>query len=452
MTVGLKVDAGGPITAGSILSGRVYLSVSEQDQAAQSIRLKVVGKEHVVVHHTTNENRNNETITRHHYEKCSYDIWTVNYPLKIFPGGYILPGQYEFPFALQLPQTLPSTMFCRLGQSNCEVRFEVVAEIYRKPNSIFHTNPYAKETLNVAAIASATPNHNTSLQLPVEVVPITRCCCLCCRQQGTIALETKIDKTVVACTGNNNTNGCDGDQNTVTVHFRCKNKSTVGVSTIRAQLVETVEWTSRGHMKKVKTILAESTKDATSYPELHKLFQKPSRQQQQQDYSERHVLFEHKPWHTIGPLVVPRQAKDTYQGRGIRVRHMLSFLLITEGRCATNPEMSSSLEVYRSLASSSEVATAVSNNPLPASVLEGEVDLSTPTMVNLYDQYKENQSDLSGVLVDVPSSNYGSASVPTVEAHMVLPDDWNAHTADVVNIPMAVATILGPADDAGFSR
>ena len=117
MTIGLKVDKhGGVVTAGSILYGRVYLSVAGQEQNATSIRLKVVGKEYSTVHHTTTEDsseRNGNrggSYTRDHYEKSTHDIWNVDHPLKAFPNGVIPRGQYEFPFALQLPEFLPSSM------------------------------------------------------------------------------------------------------------------------------------------------------------------------------------------------------------------------------------------------------------------------------------------------------------------------------------------------------
>ena len=132
MTIGLKVKdpkglggrrSGGHHVAGSILYGKVYLSVTEHEETATSIRLKVIGKENVVIHHTTTEEeqrssdsndgrrrQSSTTRTRDHYEHSTHDIWNVDHPLKVFPNGKIPRGQYEFPFAVQLPESLPSTM------------------------------------------------------------------------------------------------------------------------------------------------------------------------------------------------------------------------------------------------------------------------------------------------------------------------------------------------------
>ena len=117
MTIGLKVDNGNGnrgIMAGSILYGRIYLS-NKQVAEARSIRLKVIGTEETVVHHTTSEVRtadrfDDRSDTRDHYERHSHTIYNVDHTIKEFPSGHIPRGQFEFPFALQLPKSLPSSM------------------------------------------------------------------------------------------------------------------------------------------------------------------------------------------------------------------------------------------------------------------------------------------------------------------------------------------------------
>jgi hypothetical protein len=138
MTIGLQVKnpkgsggrgrGEGHHVAGSILYGKVYLSITEHEETATSIRLKVIGKENIVIHHTTTEEerssdsndgrRRSSTSTRDHYEQSTHDIWNVDHPLKVFPNGKIPRGQYEFPFALQLPESLPSTMSSEWYVSN----------------------------------------------------------------------------------------------------------------------------------------------------------------------------------------------------------------------------------------------------------------------------------------------------------------------------------------------
>ena len=125
LTVGLKVDNGvnnRGIIAGSILHGRIYLHNNEPVNA-HSIRLKISGIEEAVVHYTETETRTihhhhdhhhdsdeTETYTTDHYERHSDTFYKVDHTIKEFPGGVLPRGQYEFPFALQLPKSLPSSM------------------------------------------------------------------------------------------------------------------------------------------------------------------------------------------------------------------------------------------------------------------------------------------------------------------------------------------------------
>ena len=126
LTVGLKVDNGtnnrGSV-AGSIVYGRIYLHTSKSVNA-HSIRLKLKGIEEAVVHHTTTrtETRHrhhhnhrhsddlDEVITEDNYERHLDTFFNVDHTIKEFSGGMIPRGQYEFPFALQLPKSLPSSM------------------------------------------------------------------------------------------------------------------------------------------------------------------------------------------------------------------------------------------------------------------------------------------------------------------------------------------------------
>jgi hypothetical protein len=116
-SIGLKVDTKGPQIAGSIIYGRVYLSVSKPHQKARSIQLKVIGKECLVVHHTSQEDddlggggNNRSTRTVDQYEHATHTILEMDYPLHRFPTGIMPVGQFEYPFALQLPENLPSSM------------------------------------------------------------------------------------------------------------------------------------------------------------------------------------------------------------------------------------------------------------------------------------------------------------------------------------------------------
>jgi Arrestin (or S-antigen), C-terminal domain len=330
---------------------------------------------------------------------------------------------------------------CR-GQSSCEVKFEIVAEVYQQPNTVLHTNPNAKEELLVEASTDISPLHDTSLALPAEMIPVTGCCC---SKKGTISLETKFDKTTVQAAANparsSNRDAVPGDAFSVDV--RCQNKSTVGVDKVRVQLLETVEWTSRGYQEELKTVLAKVEIDAMQFPELDKLRNRDRRRLQRREYfglgSNDMLTLQNQPWHTIGPVRIPRHAKDSYQGRAIQIRHVLSVELITKGCCMSNPDASTIVQIFRRLADVKDTDSQDSEGrsySTPSAPFEDLPSLTPTAPSELYDS-------AASYFAEATATPLASSADVLVEAQ-ALPPDWNAQTAEVVTIPMAEAIVLGP--------
>ena len=364
----------------------------------------------------------------------------------------------DFNDFISVPYT--SHLFFR-GQSSCEVKFEIVAEVFQQPNSIFHTNPNAKEELVVESCTSITPQHDTSLALPAEIIPVNGCCC---SKKGTMGLETKFDKTTLPASAPLKRRGRNADnpqENAVTVEFRCLNRSTVRANAVRLQLLETTEWTSNGHKEQAKTVLAKAELDALQFPELDKLRKRERRRQQRREYfglpggsGSDMITLQDQPWHTIGPLQVPHHAKDSYQGRAITVRHVLSVEIHTKGCCVSNPEASTLVQIHRRLAAPKEQPQdefglnhvyQEEHSSTPSAPFEDEPSLTPSAPSEFYDEppHSASASYYPQATATAVSSVTGSSDT-FVEAQ-VLPEDWNAQTAEVVTIPMAEAIVLGPA-------
>jgi hypothetical protein len=96
--------------AGEIVHGTVYLNVTKSDQRAQALVLQVVGRKHAVVHYTTSETHRDDDShhTRHHdhYDESTNDFLRIECPIHRF-DTQLVPGQFEFPFSIQLPPDLP---------------------------------------------------------------------------------------------------------------------------------------------------------------------------------------------------------------------------------------------------------------------------------------------------------------------------------------------------------
>jgi hypothetical protein len=346
-----------------------------------------------------------------------------------------------------------------------------MAEVYqqqRSNSSLRSSNPHATHELVVEASTEITPSHDTSLMLPAEMIPVTGCCC---SKKGSISLQTKFVKTTIPVVSttpphhNNNNNNINNPEsnNTCSVEFRCHNQSSVGVDRIRLQLIETIEWTSNGYQEELKSVLTKVDLNASEFPELNKLRKGDRRRLEGREYfglgSCRDDVLQQQPWHTIGPVQVPKHAKDTYHGRAIQIRHVLSVELITTGCCKSNPDASIMVQLYRRLAQSQEEEVGGGDDPLmslPSAPVEDGLSLTPSAPSELYDDQSPTSTSChcsssevitttTATLVASSSSTRNAFShvLPVVEAQ-ALPSDWNAQTAEVVTIPMAEAIVLGP--------
>jgi hypothetical protein len=319
----------------------VYVSVSKEALLVKSLLLRIVGEEEAVIYHEGGG---------HHNEQASVCFLQSEYPLHTFPNKQLPPGQYEYPFAIQLPQSLPSTMGCCKGKSYCEVKYELVATLQRPKSGMFRPNSTAKQQLHLVSAPPLSSNSRAQqqqLHLPLERVTVER---FCCYSKGTMALEVKVDRTMVQ------------PHDTVTVQFRCQNQSSVKVSMVRVQLKQIIEWQCQDFHERFQRVLDQRNLDSLQYPELVGSRQQlvaGGRQEQHRYYfgtapppnsSSAHDVqpapMNHD-WHA-SQLKIPPQSQDSWNGRQIQIRHVLSVQLRTKGWCTTNPEVCTRLQVYRS--------------------------------------------------------------------------------------------------------
>jgi len=396
----------------------------------------------------------------------------------------------------------------RSHQSHCQVRYEIIAEVFQKPNSLLHKNPHSKEPLTIIAMPSNSNNSNNSnyaqqptpRTLPTEIIPISNChCCRCCSctKIGTMALETKLNTTTLLldepsmpqqhhrrqqqhCNNfsssryerNNNNHH---PKNAFRVEFRCENKSTANVNTVQSTLTETIEFCVRGHTKTITKTLSSATVDDTSrYPELKPMWRRPFFFQEHKrgtngngNGSDTSLLLRHVPWRELHLGVQARSALDTYNGRAVQVRHVLTVALVTKECCTTNPDASTRVELYRNplvfgdeqqqqqqqqqegVANKNEhqQSSGFANEneqqsyhhaTTPTAPFEDEPSFGKATASiapsAFYDTINNNNSN--------NSNNNSNNTVPMVEAQLVLPEDWNAYAEEVVTIPIAQATVV----------
>lgn len=454
MTIGVRTEKM-HYRAGEVMRGKVYLSVRGKSEPALSILLQLRGQEHSVIHYTTSETerdgRREETYTRDHYDQAKNEFFHTEYPLHTFAGQQVRSGQYEYPFSIHLPTTLPSSMRCDKGQSHCCVEYLVAVTLIRPPSGMFSSDPRDKQKLTIEATPALQEFANGSeVQMPPDEVPVHTCCC---HNQGTMVLESQFDKTVVQ------------PNDTIGVHFRGENFSKVKVRKVRIQLEEIVEWTAYGGNRETsKRTLYRKYLNAKQFPELDKLRRRRRRQRLQhyQGVSHEEIPFQGRSgedaiaWKQAA-IQIPRDAYDSYDGVNVHIRHVASVQLLTKGCCTTNPDSTTLVKLYRfvpEVTAKPAEASATAAPSAPSSVYDEYPSTKSTASANAEptapaanwddDLLSSTAASVTATSASAPSELYDDVPVATPMAEaQLLPPDWNAQTAELVEIPMAEATVLG---------
>lgn len=245
------------------------------------------------------------------------------------------------------------------------------------------------------------------------------------------------------------------------VQFRCQNKSKAKFKNVKATLTQTIEWRVNGRTEKVQTILATSTKDASLYPELDAWWRNPLPWEEHSRNREVDRILESKPWRTMDPPlgVQATTAADSYRGGAIEVRHVLAVSLNTKGCCTTNPDASMIVNIYRNPVAFGAPAPKASATAYGYDRFRSEaeshqtVEPSAPYEDGPSAFPSSFQDQMAEATATSGTHHYNSElEVPLVqaqvlpEAGLVLPEDWNAHKAELVTIPIAEATLMDRTD------
>lgn len=431
--------------AGDSVNGTVYMSVTKSGQRAQALVLQIVGREHAVVHYTTTETHRDGHAehTRHHdhYDESTHDFMRIEYPLHRFESQQLVSGQFEFPFSIQLPLDLPSSMQCQRGQSRCSVEYRLTATLMQPSSGIFSSNPSSEQLLNVVRIPPLNEDtSNCSLELPVQEVPVVTCCC---HNKGNIMLQAQFNKTILQ------------PQDNIEVQFRCRNNSSVRVHRVRVQLEQTTKWTtSRGREETVQDLLDRQNLDAKQFPELQK---KPRRQRHEFGSANEQIPFQDSNWNRCA-IRVPATVRDSYDGRAIKIRHLISVQLLTDGCCTTDPDAATFVRIYHHLGAPHPAVASIENlaGSFPHSQSPykgGSGYFDAPSTTASYTEYPTTVPPPSAPPSqwDHSGGYYSGGGVTPMAEAQVLPADWNAQTADVVHIPMAEAVVLESESIRNFS-
>lgn len=276
------------------------------------------GFEKTVVHYSASEG--DKTVSKTAYG--SRTLVRINVPVSqssLFQNGKrIQRGQYQLPFDIETPDSLPASMYFSWGGDSCEVVYKVKA-ILKGSGVLWNYNCESK------VVIKAMPK--TVERVPFIARPDTqRIRLLCCLNRGTVSLGAKVDATHLE-------RGTD-----TAVSIACYNDSTVQVRSITASLVERVEWSADWH-----------NQWCTNKLDIHN-FDKSMRGTERQkrpgktNADLKQIYQDIIDGSNTGSLSLPLTALNSYYGSLITVKHEI-VVKITTGCCIDNPTITIPVQV-----------------------------------------------------------------------------------------------------------
>jgi hypothetical protein len=376
-----------------VIKGRVYLSVDKKAQldGVDGIHLRFEGWEQIAVHDSGNHHHNASQNSRERrVESSTNTLIRVDYP--IIKRDQLKVGQYEYAFQWRLPADLPSSMHCKKKDSSvsfAEIRYTLTAYL-AGPSKTKNGLPKSDISLNIMA----KPPRRTTRQIiaDVEEYPVNSCMFW---SKGKVRLGWHAESDVV----------CPGGH--LDVEVLGDNKSSREISYVSVKCIETVKWKSpeSSHSKAVTRTLCEkrlSVEDRICWmPSL--------------GLAARGEHSNYDPLHDEAmrtQITIPHDARDSYTGRLVTVRHMLVVCVETRG-CATNsPESAFEVKIMRRLPRAETTPT------VPPS--------TTPSL-------------------PMPRTTTTAATTATLnhipEAQVVF-SEWGPVVEDPVEVPLAQAVLL----------
>ena len=371
--LGLRLDDKS-FKAGSLVTGRAYLNVTQEVQA-EGLHLLLIGEEYTQICHNepsyySHSGHRDFSSTHREIDRASSSLVHMDVNLTTFSSGKISPGQYEYPFEWELPSNLPGTMFFAKGDSNCEIRYRMTAYLNRI-GAFGEPEHAATKSLCIVAQPSSIQGP-TGIVMDPEVVRMKSCCF----DSGQVTLGWDVDKTVAS------------PDCVMKIGIQGVNESKVEIQCLRAQLVETISWSAHGRTEEEKKILTEAKISTANLPQWHA----------NHHHAYQHVEMDSGRQSVVETqLLLPREARDTYNGGIIQVRHSLVITAVTPP-CHTTVE--------------------------------------SGTLIRIQRESPQVQSTA------VPTAPYDFLAEPTMVEADILPEDWAPQQAHVVTLPVSSAVLL----------
>jgi len=453
--VGIRLES--TAEAGSILKGRIYLSVQTVRERACSLNLILEGEENaqIVTYEKINDKRQKKI------NRDSSVLYKMEVPLIKFIRGQIKRGQYEYPFEWPLPDDLPSSMLCQIDNKSsfCEIKYKLTAYL-DKGNGLPKINDSTISTSVVLLGGVSDRNRQDRARVALQEYPVNASCF---GNQGTITMGLDVDTAVAA------------PQGTIHVGIIGKNNSTSPINHFIVRFVETVTCSAEGRSRDFSRNLCTSkvsSPEHTAWDSTSKFsgnflrrLSPHTNDGSKKNETEKTATIDNSWFMT--KLFLPIDTRDTYlAGKNIGVRHALIVEAVTSRFMTTAPtsiESSMLMKVQRRMPplSSSSINDIVYSSSTPAAAAAAKIPApsSTPAVAAANnipapsappgnfddendDKYDDQQlhtvleTSLQAIETTAIATAPAEVEQPTIPVAIaeLLPADWKAEEAEVVHI------------------
>jgi len=402
--------------AGRTLTGSVYAQATNNINQVR-VEAYITGKERTRVRYTetthyTDSNGNRRT--RHHtrYRNAERSIYRVNVNLGQVENVQA-GSQFRFPFQIELPHDLPSSMYIARngGYSLINYKFKAHVGGHHKVEQLFNV---------MSAPLSMQPVSNL-------VPPIVRDIQSCCFNMGSITMAARIANTRI------------GRGETAIIDFACKNRSRQRITSVTVDIKQEVRWTAGYHSEYAKDALARRLFNRTErWGEMSKEEVK-AEQQSRQKNTDSHRDRKQQTLQTIHKAVfdgenrvllnVPASALQTYSGALVQVSHRMKIKITFDGTCIDHPTIT--VPIYLGTPTSYGAQIASPQPSIPVATAIATPTPSAPPM-GVKPSAPPSEAEIDLAAPSAPPAEWAAAvtSAPVVVGHAAAVVGGNANDFD----------------------
>jgi Arrestin (or S-antigen), C-terminal domain/Arrestin (or S-antigen), N-terminal domain len=312
--------------AGSRLKGSLSI-VLDHEIKCKALTLQFVGQESTRVKYTTTHNNGTTSTTTTHYANSSRNLFAVDLSsfensLVVTNEGRALPGMYEVPYEVDLPDSLPSTMTEAYNSGYCKIMYQLKAEF--TGSGVLWNYKYETEIEVVAKPLETEP-------IPYAAPPVTENVrFFCCFSRGSVVFGAKVNDTRL------------DHGETSPVSLSCCNNTTVIIKSIDAALMQECHWTATSHSESCTRTLQQVTFPSFNSESSRDLLA-PRKSlvttTEAVPMTERDLVFRdiESGKHT-GNVTMPFTAHCSYAGSLMTIKHYI-LVKVHMGCCVNNPEI-----------------------------------------------------------------------------------------------------------------